>query len=150
MNLKLDNARGQCYDGAKVISGEKAGVATQIKAINSKCLYTHCYGHALNLSVKDACTKIQCLKDTFYTANEICKLVNKSPQRETYLRKLRIQSGNKEKSVHAFCPTRWTVRGATLASIIDNHNELMSLWEHSLSITNDTEMKAELLVNKLT
>ena len=145
MNLKLDNARGQCYDGAAVISGEKAGVATQIKAINSKCLYTHCYGHALNLSVKDACTKIQCLKDTFDTAKEICKLVKKSPQRETYLRKLRIQSGNKEKSVHAFCPTRWTVRGATLASIIDNHNELMSLWEHSLSITNDTEMKDRII-----
>ena len=84
MNLKLDNARGQCYDGAAVISGKKAGVATQIKAINSKCLYIHCYGHALNLSVKYACTKIQCLKNTFDTAKEICKLVKKFPQRETY------------------------------------------------------------------
>ena len=55
--LKLDNARGQSYDGAAVISRKKAGVATQIKAINSKCLYTHCYGNALNVSVKDACTR---------------------------------------------------------------------------------------------
>ena len=90
MNLKLDNARGQCCDGAAVISGEKAGVAIQIKAINSKCMYTHCYCHALNLSVKDACTKIQYLKDTFDTAKEICKFVKKSPQRKTYLRKLII------------------------------------------------------------
>ena len=96
--------------------------------------------------MKDACTKIQRLKDTFGTAKEICKLVKKSPQRETYLRKSRFQSGNKEKNVHAFCPTRWTVRGATVPSIIDNHNELMSLWEHSLSITNDTEMKGRIIV----
>ena len=82
---------------------------------------------------------------TFDIAREICKLVKKPPQRETYLSKLQIQSGNKEKSVHAFCPTRWTVRGATLVSIIDNHNELMSLWEHSLSITNDTEMKGRII-----
>ena len=80
MNQKLDNARGHCYDGAAVISGGKAGVATQIKAINSKCLHTHCYGHALNLSVKHACTKSQCLKDTFDTAKEICKIVKKSPK----------------------------------------------------------------------
>ena len=97
MNLKLGKARGQSYDGAAVILGKKAGVATQIKAINSKCLYTHCYGNALNLSVKDACTKIQCLKGTLDTTKEICKLVKKSPQRETYLRKLRIQSRNKRK-----------------------------------------------------
>ena len=95
--------------------------------------------------MKDACTKIQCLKDTFDTPKEICKLVKKSTQRETYLRKLRIQSGKKEKSVHAFCPTRWTVRGATLASIIDNYNELMGLWEHSLSITIDTKMKGSII-----
>ena len=145
MNLKLENARGQCYDGAAVMAGEKAGVAAQIKKLNSKCLYTHCYGHALNLSVKDACTKVKCLKDTFDTTKEICKLVKKSPQRETYLKKLRIQSGNTEKNVHAFCPTRWTVRGATLSSIIANHTELMSLWENSLLITNDTEMKGRII-----
>lgn len=68
MNLKITNARVLCYDDAAVMSGQKAGVATQIKALNSKWLYTHCYGHALNLSVKDACTKVNCLKDTFDAA----------------------------------------------------------------------------------
>ena len=37
------------------------------------------------------------------------------------------------------------VRGTTLPSITDNHNELMSLWERSLSITNDTEMKGRII-----
>lgn len=97
MNLKLENARGQCYDGAVVMADEKSGVAVQIKSLNSKCLYTHCYGHALNVSIKDARTEVKCLKDTFDTANKVCKLVNKSPQRKTDLRKFRLESGNEEK-----------------------------------------------------
>ena len=48
MHLHIKNEHGQCYDGATTMAGEKTRVATQIKALNSKCLYTHCYGHALN------------------------------------------------------------------------------------------------------
>ena len=31
MNLKIQNARGQCYDGAATMAGKRKGVATQIK-----------------------------------------------------------------------------------------------------------------------
>ena len=44
MNLRLKDARGQCYDSAAVMAGAKTGIATQIKAINGKCLHTPCYG----------------------------------------------------------------------------------------------------------
>ena len=53
MHLRIDDCRGRCYDGASTMSGAKSGVATRIKVLNSKTLYTHCYGHVLNLSVKD-------------------------------------------------------------------------------------------------
>lgn len=145
MKLKIENLRGQCYDGASVMSGQKTGVASRIKEINKKSLYTHCYGHALNLCVKDACTNVSCLKNTFDCAFEIVKLVKKSPQRETMLNQLRIKSENKSKSVHAFCTTRWTVRGEVLESIINNHQELMELWENSLKITKETDMKGRIL-----
>ena len=65
MKLKIVNLRGQCYDGASVMSGHKSGVAARIKDLNKKALYTHCYGHALNLCVKDACINVGCLKNTF-------------------------------------------------------------------------------------
>ena len=142
MNLRLEDARGQCYDGANTMSGNVTGVCTQIKKINPKCLFTHCYGHVLNLSVKDACKDVKCLKDTFDTASEICKLVNKSPPRDTHLKKLREETENEDAGIHAFCPTRWTVRGKTLASILNNHQELSDLWKWSLSILKDPEMKA--------
>ena len=41
-------------------------------------------------------------------------------------------------------PTRWTVCGETLDSIINNHEQLMSLWEWSLQKLTNTEMKARI------
>ena len=62
MHLRIENVRGQCYNGKFTIAGGKIGVATQIKALNSKCLYTQCYGHALNLAVADAAKLLKCIK----------------------------------------------------------------------------------------
>ena len=35
MGLKIENARGQCYDGALTMAGVKNGVAAKIKLLNS-------------------------------------------------------------------------------------------------------------------
>ena len=75
---------------------------------------------------------------------EIGKLVKKSPQRNTKLDKIKEETQNESKGVHDFCPTRWTVRGEALAAVINNHEEFMELWEWSLDILNDTEMKARI------
>ena len=101
MNLKMNNARGQCYDGASAMAGKKTGVATQIKSLNRKCLYTHCYGHALNLAVGDVVKSLPCLRETFDVAFEICKLIKKSPQRNNKLDEIRNATTNSSKSVHA-------------------------------------------------
>ena len=77
MNLKIQNARGQCYDGSATMAGKRKGVAKQIKAINGKCLHTHCYGHALNLAVADAVKAVKCIGDALEVVREIGKLVKK-------------------------------------------------------------------------
>ena len=53
LNIKLENCRGQCYDGASTMSGAKKGVAKVIAIKESRAIFTHCYGHALNLGVGD-------------------------------------------------------------------------------------------------
>ena len=142
MNLRLEDARGQCYDGAAAMAGAKTGVATQIKSINGKCLYTHCYGHALNLAVGDSIKSVECLKGVFEVVHEICKLIKKSPKRNTKLDDMRKQSRNDSKGIHALCPTRWTVRGEALESVLNSYVELMNLWDWSIDTLHDTEMKA--------
>ena len=144
MNVNIQRARGQCYDGAATMAGEKTGVATQIKNINETCLYTHCYGHALNLAVADAIKSVKCISDSLETVREIGKLVKNSPQRNTKLDKIRAETKNESRGVHAFCTTRWTVQGEALAAVINNHTELMELWDWSLTVLKDTEMKARI------
>ena len=53
MNVSLSNYRGQCYDGAAVMSGCRGGVATQLAQEEPRALYTHCCGHSLNLDCQD-------------------------------------------------------------------------------------------------
>ena len=54
MDLSLARARGQCYDGAANMSGGKSGVAKQLSDKEPRAVFTHCYGHALNLACSDA------------------------------------------------------------------------------------------------
>ena len=51
---------------------------------------------------------------------------------------------NDSKGVHALCSTRWTVRGESLESILNNFDELMELWDWSLENLRDTQMKARI------
>ena len=45
-----------------------------------RALYTHCYGHALNLAVQDAVKANVILRDTLDTIEKITKLIKKSPR----------------------------------------------------------------------
>ena len=53
MNLKLKYCRGQCYDGASNMTRVRNGVAKQLTDEEPRAIFTHCYGHALNLAVGD-------------------------------------------------------------------------------------------------
>ena len=50
---------------------KKQGVSTPFKFLDKKCVYTHCYGHALSLAVGDAIESVDLLESIFDTACEI-------------------------------------------------------------------------------
>ena len=82
LNLSFDRVRGQCYDGASAMSGSKSGVAKQISTTEPRAIYTHCYGHALNLAASDSIKKSKVMKDALDTTHEICKLI--TPKRSYF------------------------------------------------------------------
>ena len=53
MNLLFEKLRGQCYDGESAMSSFKHGIAKRISDREPRAVYTHCYGHALNLAAAD-------------------------------------------------------------------------------------------------
>ena len=85
MNLNMSMCRAQCYDGAANM--KKA--AQQIKAIESRTLYLHCYGHSLNLAVADTLKEVKPMSNTLDHCLEICKLLKFSPRREAIFSKLK-------------------------------------------------------------
>ena len=79
MNLRIENCSGQCNDGASSMSGQKSGVAKMMMDLEHQALYTHCYGHALNLATQDSIKDIKIMEDTLDTTYEINKLIKNLP-----------------------------------------------------------------------
>lgn len=146
LGLPIEKARSQCYDGCSTMSGEKSGVAKRIKDDEPRCLYSHCYGHALSLACADSIKNNKLMKDALEITHEITKLIKKSPKRDAHLTKIKsgMTEDDRTANIRILCPTRWTVRANALKSIIDNYPQLRELWEWSLDNTSDTEMKARI------
>ena len=73
--------RETSYDGAATMAGLKSGVK-QLLDEEPRAIYTHCYGHALNLACGDAVKNCKLMKDALKTTREITKLIKKSPRRD--------------------------------------------------------------------
>ena len=61
---------------------------TQIKADELRAIFSHCYGHSLQLAVGDMIKEVKNLKDALDTIFEISKLLKSSPKREGLFKKL--------------------------------------------------------------
>lgn len=145
MNIKLEHCRGQCYDGASTMSGAKNGVATVIASKESRAIFTHCYGHALNLGVGDTIKQCQLMKSALEVVGEISKLIKWSPKRDAVFQKLKADLTPETPGFRVLCPTRWTVRAASLQSVLDNYEVLFGVWNDTLSSKLDGEMRARII-----
>ncbi|XP_065191926.1 zinc finger MYM-type protein 1-like [Sycon ciliatum] len=150
MNLSWKKCRGQCFDGASNMSGARNGVASKVIAEESRALYTHCYGHALNLAVSDTIKKSKLCKDSLDTAFEITRLIKFSPKRNAAFEKIRSSQNDDIPSptgIRTFSHTRWTVRGDALESIITNYTTLFQLWNECLESAArlDPDVKARII-----
>ena len=121
------------------MSGSRSGVATQILDLELRALYTHCYRHALNLATQDTLKGINIMQDVLDTVYEIAKLIKKSPKRD---KKYKDDIGVGSLGIRMLCPTRWTVRAETLASIAENYQALQLTWDTASDAVRDTEMRA--------
>ena len=144
LSLQLENCRGQCYDSASAMAGCKTGVATTVLKKEPRALYTHCYGHVLNLAVQDSVKANHILQDTLDTVEEMTKLIKKSPKREAIFQKVKNDITCESPGIRLLAPTRWTVRAAALTSIPENYVVLRDTWCLAQQKSNDSEMRAHI------
>lgn len=107
-SLKLEDIRGQCYDGAANMKGAKTGVAARIMQDEPRAIYIHCMGHSLNLAVQDTVKQNRVLKDCLDYSYELIKLIKKSPRRSSLLDNIKANSlDSSDVGVRTLCPTRY-------------------------------------------
>ena len=145
MTLSIKRCRGQCYDGAGTLAGVIRGVAAQIISEEPRALFTHCYGHALNLAASDSVMKCKVVKDAMDATFEISKLIKYSPKCDAMFLKLKSELSPDSPGFRVLCPTRWTVRADSLRSVLDNYTALQHLWDEGLETRLDTEVKARVI-----
>ena len=129
MNINISKVRGQCYDGASMMKGHRSGVSTVISQIEPRAVYTHCFGHSLNLAANDALKGSKIMKEALETTHEITKLIKFSPRRDNVFRKIKEDMAPGSPGVRILCLTTWTVRADSLASVIDSYDVLLLTWE---------------------
>ena len=134
----------QCYDGAASMAGIRSGVARQLLDEEPRAVYTHCYGHALNLACGDTIKQCGLIKDALDITHELIKLLKKSPRRDACFETLKTEMAPDTPGIRTLCPTRWTIRAEALKSVIENYEVLNELWCECLEFVKETEMKARI------
>ena len=112
LGLSLNNLRGQGYDGASTMSGEKSGVQKRIREKQPKASYTHCAGHSFNLAILSSCT-LPPIRNCIDQVKSITLWIKNSPKRDALLKAVVNITGNKHNSGTSrtpllnVCITRW-------------------------------------------
>ena len=81
VGLKIENVRGQGYDGAANMSSDNVGVQRRIRERSPKAVYVHCSGHCLNLVIYHSCALPQ-IRNVIDTLKRCCLYFLGSPKRE--------------------------------------------------------------------
>ena len=87
-NLRIENIRGQGYDGAANMSGQYSGVQSRIASKNNSAVYVHCYGHVLNLVLVETCCKNSIATNFFGTVEALYVYFQASTKRHTLFAKV--------------------------------------------------------------
>ena len=66
------------------MSGTRSGVAKRIADLESRAVYTHCYGYALNLAARVTLKQCKLMKDALDTSYEVTKLIKYSQRRKKF------------------------------------------------------------------
>ena len=77
----------------------------------------------LDLAACDTNKRSKVVKDALDITHEVSKLLKYSPRRDSIFEKIKAEVSPDTAGFRVLCPTRSTVRGATLASVIENYSK---------------------------
>jgi len=81
-------------------------------------------------------------------AFEVSKLVKFSPKRNAAFDWIKTEIAGEDgfaPGIRTFCPTRWTVRGNSIGSILENYKVLKQLWEEYIEARLEPDVKGQII-----
>ena len=122
--LKIENVRGQCYDGAANMAGAISGLQARVKAEEPRAVYIHCTAHRLNLVIRDALDGVREVRDVIREVSRIVTFFRDSPKWLDV-----FQNTGDQATLRPLCPTRWTCGEGCLKSLLSGYAQTMTSLE---------------------
>jgi len=146
--LSVSNLRGQGYDGCSVMAGRDNGVAARIKQLESRAVFVHCAAHSMNLAIQEAASAVAMIRDCLSLVHDLVIFFKNSPTRNRVLQGISVH--NSATSLKPLCPTRWSVRAASVSSVLGNcERVLAALTEIARTKHDESGSKASGLLRSL-
>lgn len=142
-------------DGAKVMTGERTGVAARLKQINSKLINVHCVCHRLALACACASDETKYITQVEGVLLQLWKFFAKLPKRTALLvkareswRKMKLSEKARSvvaKKVRKACRTRWL----STSNAVDGVYEDFVLIIQATNLTDEKDGLATYLLSKM-
>ncbi|XP_031727537.1 zinc finger MYM-type protein 1-like [Anarrhichthys ocellatus] len=147
LNLPISRLRGQTYDGAANMAGKFNGAQAVLKKEQPLALYVHCGAHCVNLITQCACSASPLVRDALQWVHDLGTLSNQSGKFKGVLAGHGIGEGH-IKSVKPLCPTRWTVRGQTVDTVLSQYEAILTSLEEMALAVSDSGPRANGLLER--
>ncbi|KAK9676664.1 hypothetical protein RND81_11G092200 [Saponaria officinalis] len=127
-NLKIENIRGQGYDGASNMRGEWSGLQALFLNECSYAYYVHCFAHRLQLALVAASREVISVYQFFFKLTFIVNIITSSSKRHDQLQ----AAYNQVRTLKRAGDTRWGSHFDSLYSLLNIENGWESLLEKVL------------------
>lgn len=107
----------------------------------------HCGAHCVNLITNQACSASLFVRDSLQWFHELGTLSNQSGKFKGLLARQTISEGQ-TKTVKPLCPTRWTVRGQAVDTVLSQYEAVLSTLEEMASVGSDSGTRANGLLER--
>lgn len=132
--LKVEDLRGQCYDGAAAMRGQYSGVAKRIRDENNLAMYVHCYAHVLNLCLVDVSSAVIAVRNMFGVLNKLHTFIEASSKRHSVFENIQknqenLASRSRSTTIKSLSDTRWNCRLEAINSVLVNISAIIETLE---------------------
>lgn len=119
-DLKIENIRGQGYDGAANMSGHYKGLQSRILRQNPKALYVHCQAHCLNLVLVESAKSNICFVSFFNLVEKLYTFMANSSKRHSAFIEMqkRKHPDQRPLELKKLSDTRWACRESALKTLV--------------------------------